>query len=213
MNYSGAIFDLDGTLIDSNTVWEKLDRIILSRYDISCSDEFLHALASMTYEEAADAICSLGLKITAAQFADELNVLAVEEYANNISLKDGAEAYLHYLKENNIPICLATASPEMLYAPVLKNNKVYELFDAFVTTDEAGASKDFTDVYLAAADKINVPYSKCIVFEDVLKGILSAKKAGMTAVGVYDAFSPDEDAIKLNSHMYIHSFYEMIEKH
>lgn len=213
MNFSGAIFDLDGTLIDSNTVWEQLDRIILSRYDISCSDEFLHDLASMTYEEAAEAICGLGLNITAAQFADELNVLAAEEYAHNILLKDGAADYLHYLKDKNIPICLATASPEMLYAPVLKNNKVYELFDAFVTTDEAGASKDFPDVYFLAADKINVPYNKCIVFEDVLKGIISAKKAGMTAVGVYDAYSPDEAQIKLNSDIYIHSFYEMIEKH
>lgn len=213
MNYSGAIFDLDGTLVDSNSVWEKLDRIILSRSGITCSDEFLHKLASMTYEEAADAMCGLGLKMTASQLADELNVLAAEEYAHNISLKDGAEAYLHYLKENNIPICLATASPEFLYAPVLKNNKVYGLFDAFVTTEEAGASKDFPDVYFAAADKINVPYSKCIVFEDVLKGILSAKKAGMTAVGIYDAYSTDEADIILNSDMYIHSFYEMIEKH
>lgn len=211
MNYSAAIFDLDGTLIDSNPVWEKLDRIILERRKIAADDAFFKKLTAMTYEDAAAEIQKLGVNISADDFKTEINELAVYEYSNNIRLKDGAENYLIHLKNSNIKITLATASPAELYVPVLKNNGVYHLFAAFTTTDEVGRSKDYPDIYIEAARKVGVIPECCMAFEDVLKGVLSAKKAGMFTVGVYDESSAGYiEEIKKATDKFIYSFNEML---
>lgn len=211
MNYCAAVFDLDGTLIDSNPVWEKLDRIILERRNITADDDFFKKLTAMTYEDAAAEISKLGVNISVNDFKNEINELAIYEYSHSIRLKDGAKNYLIYLKNNNIKISLATASPAELYVPVLKNNGVYDLFDAFTTTDEVGQSKDYPDIYVEAAKKVGVNTKCCIAFEDVLKGVSSAKKAGMFAVGVYDESSADcIEEIKKASDKFIYSFNEML---
>lgn len=211
MNYSAAIFDLDGTLIESNSIWEKLDRIFLDRRNINYTDDFIKTLTAMTYEDAAEAMINMGIETSVQEFTEEINRLAVHEYSNNIFLKDGAADYLAYLKKNNIKIALATASPAELYIPVLKNNRIFDYFDAFTTTDEVGLSKDHPDIYLKTAEKLAIPPCECIVFEDVLKGVVSAKKAGMMAVGVYDEYSADyTDEIKKTADKFISSFTEML---
>lgn len=154
MNFTAAIFDLDGTLADSNGVWKKIDIAILQKRGIRCSDAFAESLAAMTYEEAAAEMHRLGVKDTTEELIRECNELAAYEYRHNIFLKPYAAEYLTYLKNSGVKTALATASPKMLYEPVLRHNNVYGLFDAFCTTEEAGRSKDYPDVYLHAASKL-----------------------------------------------------------
>lgn len=211
MNFSAAIFDLDGTLVDSNSVWEKIDRIILQKNGIRCNDDFVHKLVSMTYEDAADEMHKIGVKETTEEIIDECNELAVKEYRYNIFVKDGVCEYLTYLKKNGIKIALATASPKSLYEPVLRNNHIYNFFDAFCTTEDVGKSKDYPDIYLYAASKLGVNPMECVVFEDVLKGIVSAKNAGMKTIGVYDKYSTEDIiTIRLTADKFIMNFFEMM---
>lgn len=212
MNFSAAIFDLDGTLVDSNSVWKKIDIILLQRRGITCSDALADKLASMTYEEAFAEMEKLGVKDSFNEIIKEFNELAVNEYRYNVFLKDYADEYLTYLKGQGIKTALATASPRELYEPVLRHNHVYGCFDAFCTTDEAGRSKDHPDIYLLAASKLGVSPNECVVFEDVLKGIVSAKNAGMTAVGVYDKFSAEDIVtIRNTADKFIMNFSEMMK--
>ncbi len=211
MEFSAAIFDLDGTLIDSNSVWEKIDRILLQKRGINCTDEFVHRLTAMTYEDAAEEMHKLGVKESTEELIKEFNALAVSEYRYNIFLKEGVRDYLDYLKRRGIKLAVATASPDSLYEPVLRNNHVYSFFDVFCTTGRVGKSKDFPDIYLHAASELGAAPSECVVFEDVLKGIISAKNAGMKAVGVYDEYS-EEDIVTIRNaaDKFIFNFFEMM---
>ena len=148
MNYKAVIFDLDGTLVDSNSFWEKIDRTILNKRGIYCTDSFIRRLTSLSYEDVAEEMHKLGVKETTDELISECNELAIKEYRYNIFLKKGVREYLDYLKKNNIKIALATASPKKLYEPVLRNNCIYNYFDVFCTTEDVGRSKDFTDIYL-----------------------------------------------------------------
>lgn len=212
MDFHAAIFDLDGTLIESNSVWAKIDTIILNRRGIACSEDFAEKLSSMTYEGAAEEMHRLGVKESTEELIKEFNGLAVLEYSKNILMKDHAAEYLEYLKNSGVKIALATASPKELYEPVLRRGGVYAYFDVFCTTDEAGKSKEHPDIYLMAASGLGVLPADCIVFEDVLCGVRSAKKAGMTAVGVYDRYSSaDMDDIKKAADRFIFDFSEMMQ--
>lgn len=209
--FSAAIFDLDGTLADSNAVWEKLDRIILEKYGITADDEFIVRLASLTYQQAADAMRKLGVPISDERFTEEINELARIEYANNIQLKSYASELLHEMKNSGKKIVLATASPAELYEPLLRRNDVYDLFDGFITTDEVGKSKNEPDVYLKAAEIAGFPLSKCIIFEDTLTAVRTASKTDAYVCAVYDKYSEqDIDMIKTLSDKYVYSFDKLL---
>ncbi len=210
MHFSAAIFDLDGTLIESNSVWEKIDRIILEKRGIKFDNAYINSLTSMSFEEALVAMHEAGVTDSDEVIMKEFFALAENEYRHNIFLKENVREYLFYLKKNNIKIALATASPAFLYESVLRNNNIYGMFDAFVTTDEVGKSKDYPDIYLVAAAKLNTVPKDCVVFEDILKGIVSAKNAGMKTVAVYDFYSQDDAVtLRLTADKFISNFAEM----
>ena len=210
-NIQAYIFDLDGTLIDSNGVWKEIDRLILEKNNVYLSDSELNAAAAMNYSDFLSLLRSHGIEYTLDELKNELDGYAVRKYSSEIRLKNGAGEYLSMLNRAGKKIFLATASPEKLYAPVLKNNGVYGYFDGFVTTEEAGAEKDSPDIYLLAAKKCGVSPQNCAVFEDILAGITSAVSVGMFTVGVYDKCSADNaDSIKNAADMYIMDFNELL---
>lgn len=96
------------------------------------------------------------------------------------------------LKEHGIKLAVATGLPEKLYIPCLKNNSILELFGALCSTDEVQRGKEYSDVFELAARKLGVAPEHCIVFDDVLPAIKSAKAARMLAGGIYDKYSADQ---------------------
>ncbi len=111
------------------------------------------------------------------------------EYSHNISLKPGARDFLHLLKKKKIKMALATSNYKAIAETSLKKNKIYNLFDSIVTTEDVKRGKGFPDIYLLAADRLNLNPEDCAVFEDILSAIKVAKSAGMTVVGIHDTYS------------------------
>lgn len=210
--FNAAIFDLDGTLIDSMGVWGKVDELFLAKRGVALTPDYSAAVGAMSFQEAAEyTIRRFGFSDTTEELIREWTEMVEQEYAHNIPLKPHAREYLDSLRAEGIKLGVATALAEELYVPVLKNNGVLDYFEGFASVCEAARGKGFPDVYLLAAERLGTPPQECVVFEDVLPGIRGGKAAGMQAVGVYDAHSvPDEEKIRSLADHYITDFSELL---
>lgn len=210
--FKGAIFDLDGTLLDSMGVWKTVDDLFLASHGLGEDPEYTEALRVMSFQEAAAYTRErYSLRESPEEIIAAWNRIARDEYAHHISLKPKAREYLYHLKCKGVLIATATALAPELSEPALRHNGIHTFFDAHASVSEVARGKAFPDVYLLAAQKLGLPPEECIVFEDVLTGILGAKAAGMRTVGVYDAASAHEwEDICAQSELGIRSFAELL---
>lgn len=186
----GAIFDLDGTLLDSMDVWADVDRKFLGERGFAVPDDYMPTIASMQFREIADyTIERFGLDDTPEALMDEWTRLAAYAYGHEVEAKPGARRFLEALKARGIRLAVATTLLPGLREPALEHLGLLPLFDAIVDVDMAGAGKSRPDIYLLAASKLGVEPESCLVFEDILPAIRSARQAGMHPWGVLDASS------------------------
>lgn len=126
--FVGAIFDLDGTLLDSMDVWNEIDRIFLSRRGISVPEDYLQVVAPMGFRRAAEyTVERFGLPESVDALIEEWDALAIEAYQTRVRLKPGAREYLLQLKRQGVRLAVATASREAYFVPALKNNGIDRL--------------------------------------------------------------------------------------
>lgn len=190
MNFQAAIFDLDGTLLNSMDVWEQIDIDFLKKRNLTAPENYVAEICARSFEEAAQYTIDLfGLNESIPAIVEEWNCMAISKYRNDVGLTPYALNYLLRLKAENIKLAIATGLPEELYLPCLQSNGIYDLFDVICSTEQVPYGKERPDVFLLAAKKLGISPQKCIVFEDVLPAVKSAKQAGMIVYGVYDKYS------------------------
>ena len=190
--FRAALFDLDGTLLDSLHVWQRVDAAFFGARGIEYDPErYSHAVQGMSFREAAVYTArEYALSEDVDVIVDEWTRLSAEEYAHRVPMKKGAREYLRMLRRAGVRLAVATANRRELFAATLENAGVAGLFDAVCTTAEAGdSSKRDGALFLLAARKLGVEPSDCAVFEDVPDGIIGAKAAGMRAFCVRDVTS------------------------
>lgn len=188
MEFAGALFDLDGTLIDSADVWARIDAEFLRRRGLAVPDDYMCAVSSKKFSEAAVyTIARFGLDETAEALAAEWLEMARREYGSGVFLRPHAGEYLRWLKARGVKLGTVTGLPHSLAEAALKNNGVYALFDAFTSADETPRGKEHPAVYLLAARRLGVTPADCAVFEDVPACLESARAAGMKIFAVRNA--------------------------
>ncbi len=207
-----AIFDLDGTLVDSMYVWHKVDVDFLSERGFEVPDDYSRAIKTMHFETAAEyTIARFNLNETVEDIVSVWLNMAVNEYTYNVRLKDGAKELIEKLRTDGLRLGIATSSKPFLAEPVLKNNGVYDYFNTICCTSEVGMDKRHPDIYLYTAGKLGVKPDECVVFEDIIDGISGANTAGMYTVAVYDTESSSEkETLKKMANKYIMSFEDLL---
>lgn len=212
-NIKGAIFDMDGTIIDSMWVWTKIDKDFLEKRNIKCPKDLKEKVQDLSFIDAALYFKNtFNLKESLEEICNEWNNMALEEYKHNVKLKPGIKKYLDLLKSLNIKIGLATSNCDLLLTTALKANGIYDYFDCITRTDEVSRGKNFPDVYLLTANRLEVDPHQCIVFEDILPAVVGAKAAGMKVIGIYDDFSSyQKDKILNIADNYIYDYSALIE--
>ncbi len=183
-----AIFDMDGTLIDSMVYWQRLAPEYLAAQGVT-EDVFpvLRRIRAMTLLEAAALFReAFALPGTPEQIAAEMDAILEQHYRADIPLKPGAADYLRRLRGRGVRLCVATATPEALARVCLERLGVADCFDFILSCDTVAAGKDRPDVFLACARAFGAAPEAVAVFEDAHYAARTAKRAGFYVVGVYD---------------------------
>lgn len=184
----GAIFDLDGTLLDSMGVWDQVDADFLSKRGLPVPDDYATTVAAMQFQQVAEyTIARFNLPDTAEEVMEEWDEMARVMYATVVQAKPGAVDYLARLKAAGVRMAVATSLPPQLREPAMEHVGIRGFFDEVVSVDDVGdVGKDRPDVYLHAARLLGVEPEDCTVFEDLLVGMKSAKSVGMAVWAMHD---------------------------
>ncbi|MDR1016880.1 MAG: HAD family phosphatase [Coriobacteriales bacterium] len=185
-----CIFDLDGTLFDSTAMWAQVDKDFLAKRGFAVPSDYRAHIATMSFAEAsAYTVKRFQLKEDPAALCEEWFAMVEQAYAERIELKAGAGAYLRTLKAAGAKLAVATSSTPRLYRVALEHLQIAGLFDYVASADQVGVGKERPDVYLFAAARLGIKPEHCLVYEDMLKGLCSAKAAGMVTAAVLDEAS------------------------
>lgn len=207
-----AIFDLDGTVLDSTDVWNQIDVEFFAERGISMPSDYGKIIAPMGFERAAEyTVAAFGLKETPEEVIEVWNKMSREKFKNDVSLKPGVKKYLEYLSNQGVILCIATASQEEMFVPALESNHILHLFDHITTLSEVKRGKGFPDIYIKSAEKAKSEIENCVVFEDLLAGVQGAKDGGFHTIAVYDKNSEkDIDKIRNTADKMIYNFEELM---
>lgn len=189
------IFDVDGVLIDSMPIWvNSANLYLLQQHGIDAPPEVDKNCATMSLLEAGDYMKELYPQITmsARELADGVAEFIRERYWK-VPEKPGMARTIKALEGKGYRMYLATASEEENVRGALNNLGVWDCFQAVYTCTELGYSKNYTEYYEEVAKRIGTSCSELVMVEDSLHSMITAKKAGLTVVGVCEDSSADKE--------------------
>lgn len=187
---TALIFDMDGTLVDSMGMWKEIDIEYLGRFGYSIPDDLQQSIAGMCFHDTAVYFKNrFNIPDSLEKMEKDWNDMAEYKYGHDIKLKPGVKELLMYCKNRGIKLGIATSNSRVLTMIMLKAQGLDSVFDYVLTGCDSLKSKPDPEIYLTAAKALNVEPSDCMVFEDIVQGIMAGKNAGMTVVAVDDPYS------------------------
>lgn len=201
MIVKGAIFDMDGTIIDSlsfwGRIWPRIGAHFLGDPDFRPSEEVEMRLRTMLLDEA---IAYFGeachIPATREELIDFTKADLIEFYKTVATVKEGAGELLAALQAAGIPIVLASATEGDVIRIVLAHHGLDAFFCRVLSCVDVGAGKDKPDIYLESAAGMGLSPEEVCVFEDSLVALQTARAAGFHTVGIFDSHTPGQDAIR-----------------
>ncbi|MBP5461670.1 MAG: HAD family phosphatase [Lachnospiraceae bacterium] len=212
-DFCAAIFDLDGTLVDSMWIWKAIDIDYLGRHGIPYDETLQDKINGLTfYETAVFFKENYGIRDSTDEIQQEWNDMAIEYYRTKVFPKPGAIEYLKQLRRRGVKTGIATSNSGELLSAVLTSTGLAEYMDSIHTANEIKKGKPAPDIFLLVAEDLGVDPADCMVFEDIIPGIQAGHNAGMRVCSVYDEYSVErQEEIIAMSDYHIRSFTELLE--
>lgn len=204
----GAIFDMDGTLIDSlmlwDIIWKDFGDVFLEGRDFSPSKADDKKVRTMTLKDAMNYIHDeYGIGKNGEELLEETNRIMTEFYSERVELKDGVSEFLEYCHNSGIKMCIASATDINLINIAVKHCNIGKYFENILSCAEIGKGKDQPDIYIKAMESLGTKTEDTCIFEDSHVAIETADKLGIKTVGIYDKYNYGHDIIKKVATVYI----------
>lgn len=190
MKIKAAIFDADGTLLDSMGQWNLVPYKYVKSLGVAADENIAEKLFTMTISEAAEFIIDeYKLSVTVEEAVEGMDAIIREFYKNDVKLKDGAGELLEFFKSRGIPMVIGTSTDRDCIEVGLERTGISAYFDRIYTSTEVGKSKEKPDLFIQAMEFMESSPDETIVFEDGLYSLRTAATLGMKTVGVFDEVS------------------------
>ena len=190
MKIKAAIFDADGTLLDSMGQWNLVPYKYVKSLGVAADENIAEKLFTMTISEAAEFIIDeYELSVTVEEAVEGMDAIIREFYKNDVELKDGAGELLEYFKAREIPMVIGTSTDRDCIEVGLERTGISVYFDRIYTSTEVGKSKEKPDLFIQAMEFMESSPDETIVFEDGLYSLKTAAALGMKTVGIFDEVS------------------------
>lgn len=207
-----VVFDFDGTLIDSLGMWHEIDVEYTNMLGVDLPEDFQKQIEGMHYPDVARYFKKLfNIDKTIEEIMADWNEMAIDRYSNSLKLKEGSVELMQMLKNKGIRLAIATSNARELIDASLKGHGIDGFFSVLCTSEDVKKGKPDPEVYTIAVRKLNIAPDKCLAFEDLPMGLISARDAGLKTCAVYDEYSEYVDSEKRKiADYYVNSFKELL---
>ena len=209
----GAIFDLDGTILDSMFIWSEIGYKFLEKKNIHLPAGADEQFTTMSLMEAAEYyIKHFDNTATIEGIVADINSLVENFYFNDVLKKPGIEEFLEFLKNRGVKMCVATATDKYMVEKALERNGLLHYFSEIFTCNGVGAGKNSSLIYDISLEHLGTTKEETFVFEDALYAIETANKAGYNIVGIKDVSEKaDPEVIKAYCNYFINNYEEIYQ--
>lgn len=203
----GAIFDFDGTIVDSMYIWENIAADYLLSLGIKPKEDINKVFEKLSLNEAAEYYrTNYGVKLSTEQIICGINEMIKEFYRTKVTLKNCIAEYLEYLSGKKVKMCIATLTNKEIVKETLHRLGVSEYFPEVFTCLQTGKTEP--DIYRTALLHLGTKKEETCVFEDAFYAAETAKKDGFSVVGIYDKYERNQEKMMSVCDMYISGFNE-----
>ena len=212
-NIKGAIFDMDGTLLDSMPVWHRLTQNYLKQFNVHITDEDFAACEGFSQPEVADYFLARHpeLPLTRETMLGGMDALITSRYESMAVPKDGVLDFLERMRRQGVKMAIATLTARRHAEKALLDRDMMQYFEFMLTIEDIGVSKREPDIYLAAAERLGLAPADCMVFEDAPYAGVTAHRAGFLLCGLAEpAYAAGAAELRSVSDVFIeHSYSEL----
>ena len=212
MQVTGAIFDCDGTLVDSMCVWHNVFGAVLPKYGKTVNPDIFDRVEAVSLIGGCQlCVDELALPVTAETLYEEFCAYATDQYQHHVSIIPGAKEFLQELYDAGIPLAVASSTPVREVRAALAAQGIEHLFKTVVSTEDVGGvDKVEPDVYLEALRRLGTDKATTWVFEDAPFGAQTAQKAGFPVAALYnDHDGRDPVFMREHSNIFAHTYGEL----
>ena len=209
-----VIFDMDGTLLNSTSLWQDIDKAFFAKRGMEVPEEYAQHIVHLGLKQAAIYTKkAYGFDETPEEIMEEWHQMSLDIYQHDVELKPGALELLELLKGRGVKMAIATANDDKLYMPCIERLGIGKYFDFIADVNNVKEGKQSARIYEFLAEQMGVKKENTMVVEDMPTCVKTAYQNGFITVAIFDNASKYYDSEKRdNSDLYINSFYDLIDK-
>ncbi len=212
MKIKGAIFDVDGTLIDSMYTWRHRGDIYLKSLGLHPREDLHLDVRKAGFLKAPKLLKDeYNLTADTDEISNKMMKVVEDYYKNEAVLKNGTAEFLKALKDNGVKMCIATATDRYMVEPGLAHCSILDYFDGIFTCGELKTNKTEPLIFEKALDYLGTDKQNTLIFEDALYAVESAKKAGFFVAGIYDEQEPEQEKMRSLCDVFVYDLRDTLE--